>query len=76
MFNGVGATLSSRTRLVLLEGTARKELPVPFPSLDNVPAGVITMGIATMMKARNVILMAWGEDKAKIIAKNGGRQSE
>ena len=27
------------------------------------------MGIATMMKARNVILMAWGEDKAKIIAK-------
>mgnify|MGYP000714296409 CR=1 FL=1 len=69
MFNGVGATLSSRTRLVLLEGTARKEASRTFPSLDNVPAGVITMGIATMMKARNVILMAWGEDKAKIIAK-------
>ena len=66
---GVGATLSSRTRLVLLEGTARKEASRTFPSLDNVPAGVITMGIATMMKARNVILMAWGEDKAKIIAK-------
>jgi len=69
MFNGVGATLSSRTRLVLLEGAARKEASRTFPSLDNVPAGVITMGIATMMKARNVILMAWGEDKAKIIAK-------
>ena len=69
MFNGVGATLSSRTRLVLLEGSARKEASRTFPSLDNVPAGVITMGIATMMKARNVILMAWGEDKAKIIAK-------
>ena len=69
MFNGVGSTLSSRTRLVLLEGAARKEASRTFPSLDNVPAGVITMGIATMMKARNVILMAWGEDKAKIIAK-------
>lgn len=75
MFNGVGATLSSRTRLVLLEGTARKEASRTFPSLDT-PAGVITMGIATMMKARNVILMAWGEDSAKIIAKRGGRQSE
>ena len=69
MFNGVGASLSSRTRLVLLEGAARKEASRTFPSLDNVPAGVITMGIATMMKARNVILMAWGEDKANIIAK-------
>lgn len=69
MFNGVGASLSSRTRLVLLEGAARKEASRTFPSLDNVPAGVITMGIATMMRARNVILMAWGEDKANIIAK-------
>lgn len=69
MFNGAGASLISRTRLVLLEGAARKEASRTFPSLDNVPAGVITMGIGTMMKARNVILMAWGEDKAKIIAK-------
>ena len=69
MFNGAGSTLSSRTRLVLLEGAARKEAARTFPSLDNVPAGVVTMGIATMMKARNVILMAWGEDKAKIVAK-------
>ena len=69
MFNGSGAMISSRTRLVLLDSAARKEAARIFPSVDNVPAGVITMGLGTMMKARNVILMAWGEDKAGIIAK-------
>ncbi len=69
MFNGAGASLSSRTRLVLLEGASRKEASRTFPSLDNVPAGVITMGISTMMRARNVVLMAWGEDKADVVLK-------
>ncbi|SEF95175.1 MULTISPECIES: glucosamine-6-phosphate deaminase [Parabacteroides] len=69
MFNAAGSTISSRTRLVVLEGAARKEAARTFPSIDNVPAGVITMGISTMMNARSVVLMAWGEDKAGIIAK-------
>lgn len=69
MFNGAGASLSSRTRLVLLEGASRKEASRTFASIDNVPAGVITMGISTMMRARNVVLMAWGEDKADVILK-------
>lgn len=69
MFNASGTTISSRTRLVYLEGAARKEASRTFPSIDSVPAGVITMGISTMMNAKNVILMAWGEDKAGIIAK-------
>ena len=69
MFNGAGTSLSSRTRLVLLEGTARKEAARTFPSIDNVPAGVITMGISTMMRARNVLLMAWGEDKSGIVVR-------
>lgn len=69
MFNTAGTTLSTRTRLVYLEGAARKEASRTFPSLDSVPAGVITMGISTMMNAKHVILLAWGEDKAGIIAK-------
>ncbi|MDH6356447.1 glucosamine-6-phosphate deaminase [Parabacteroides sp. PF5-9] len=69
MFNAAGTTISSRTRLVLLEGAARKEASRTFPSVDSVPAGVIAMGISTMMKARQVILMAWGESKANIIYK-------
>ena len=68
MFNVAGTTISSRTRLVLLEGASRKEASRTFPSLENVPAGVVTMGIGTMMAAKHVILMAWGDDKSQIVA--------
>ncbi|MDF9828941.1 glucosamine-6-phosphate deaminase [Parabacteroides sp. PF5-6] len=69
MFNAAGTSTSTRTRLVYLEGAARKEASRTFASIESVPAGVITMGISTMMNAKHVILMAWGEDKAGIIAK-------
>ena len=68
MFNVAGTTISSRTRLVLLEGASRKEASRTFPSMENVPAGVVTIGIGTMMAAKHVILMAWGDDKSQIIA--------
>ncbi len=68
MFNVACTTISSRTRLVLLEGASRKEASRTFPSMENVPAGVVTMGIGTMMAAKHVILMAWGDDKSQIIA--------
>lgn len=67
MFNTTGTLQSSRTRMVLLEGASRKEAAATFSSTDNVPAGIITMGISTMLKARNVILMAWGDEKAAIM---------
>ncbi|MDL2255799.1 glucosamine-6-phosphate deaminase [Parabacteroides sp. OttesenSCG-928-K15] len=69
MFNAAGTPVSTRTRLVYLEGAARKEASRTFPSIESVPAGVITMGISTMMNAKHVVLMAWGEDKAGIIKK-------
>ena len=67
MFNSAGTLQSSRTRMVLLEGASRKEAAATFASTDNVPAGIITMGISTMLKARSVILMAWGDEKTAIM---------
>lgn len=67
MFNSAGTLQSSRTRMVLLEGASRKEAAATFASTDNVPAGIITMGISTMLNARSVILMAWGDEKAAIM---------
>ena len=67
MFNSAGTLQSSRTRMVLLEGASRKEAAATFASTDNVPAGIITMGISTMLKARSVILIAWGDEKAAIM---------
>jgi glucosamine-6-phosphate deaminase len=67
--NSVGASVSSRTHLVLMDNTSRKESAQLFSSPENVPAGVITMGLGTIMEAKTVVLISWGESKAAIIRK-------
>jgi glucosamine-6-phosphate deaminase len=66
-FNGPGTAVSTATRLILLDNDSRKEAARMFKSVENVPAGVITMGMSTILKARRIVLMAWGEGKAGII---------
>ncbi|MDR1981811.1 MAG: glucosamine-6-phosphate deaminase [Tannerellaceae bacterium] len=68
-FNGPGSPVGSVTRLVLLDNDSRKEASKIFNSIENVPAGVITMGMSTICNAKHIILMAWGEDKSHIIKK-------
>lgn len=65
--NIAGSSLSSQTRLVLLDIQSKKEAINTFGSIDNVPPSAITMGISTLMKAKEVALIAWGEDKSKSI---------
>jgi len=65
--NIAGSSMSSQTRVVLLDIQSRKEAINTFDSLDNVPPSAITMGISTIMKAKDIALIAWGEDKAKSI---------
>lgn len=67
-FNGPGANPSTRTHLSLLDSDSRKEASRTFKSLDDVPLSVITMGLSTILKSKNIILMAWGESKSNIIA--------
>ena len=66
-FNSPGSTPSLRTRLVLLDNDARKEAANTFKSIENVPPSVITMGMSTILAAKNIIVMAWGENKSKLI---------
>lgn len=66
-FNGPGSTTSVGTRLVLLNNDDRKEASKIFKSIENVPASVITMGVSTILNAKQITLMAWGENKAEII---------
>jgi len=66
-FNGPGSTLSVSTRLVLLDSDDKKEAARTFKSVENMPSSVITMGISTIMKAKSIVLMGWGESKARII---------
>ncbi|MCQ2135376.1 MAG: 6-phosphogluconolactonase [Bacteroidales bacterium] len=67
-FNEAGSSEKSRTRTVLLSYKSRKRQARNFNGdLVATPKTAITMGISTMMSAKRVVLMAWGEDKAKAV---------
>jgi glucosamine-6-phosphate deaminase len=66
-FNEPGSYAKSNTRLVQLSYITRKAQIDAFNGLENTPKMAITMGINTVMSAKHVILMAWSEDKAKIV---------
>ena len=68
-FNEPGSQASSQTRLILLDHRSRKEAAHFFGSTEKVPAGAITMGINTILKAKRIALLAFGEHKAAIIKK-------
>lgn len=66
-FNEPGSSLKSKTRLVRLDRVTRLDAASDFFGLENVPTKAITMGVGTIMDAKRIILMAWGEGKARII---------
>jgi len=66
-FNEPGSWLTSRTRLVKLDHLTRIDAVKDFGKEENVPYRAITMGINTIMKARQVFIMAWGTHKASIV---------
>lgn len=66
-FNEPGSYAKSKTRLVQLSYNSIKTQAAFFSSIADVPTMAITMGIDTIMQARKIILMAWGEDKAEVI---------
>jgi glucosamine-6-phosphate deaminase len=68
-FNEPGSARDSRTRLVELDETTRRSALSDFGEEKYVPKEAITMGIATIMEAKKIILMATGEHKAGAIQK-------
>lgn len=66
-FNEPGSSLKSKTRLVRLDRITRLDAASDFFGKENVPSKAITMGVGTIMNAKRIILMAWGEGKANII---------
>ncbi|MEQ8478298.1 MAG: glucosamine-6-phosphate deaminase [Fulvivirga sp.] len=65
-FNEPGSPLHSKTRLINLDNITRIDAAGDFFGEEHVPRKAITMGIGTIMKARRIIIMAWGEGKASI----------
>ncbi len=67
-FNEPSSSLASRTRIKTLTAQTRRDNARFFASLEAVPFHVITMGVGTIMDARQVLLLAFGEKKARAIA--------
>jgi glucosamine-6-phosphate deaminase len=67
-FNEPGSSIFSKTRLTNLDNNTRVANAKEFQNIAKVPRLAITMGISTIMKAKRILLMAWGF-KAQIVAK-------
>lgn len=68
-FNEPGSSIFSKTRLTNLDNNTRVVNAREFQNISKVPRLALTMGISTIMKAKRVLLMAWGF-KAPVIAKS------
>ncbi len=66
-FNEPPSAADSRTRRVHLDEVTRRDNSVFFGDLIHVPHGALTMGVATILEARHVALIAFGEAKAEIV---------
>ncbi len=66
-FNEPGSHVNAATRLITLDHLTRFDAAYEFGSLSNVPRKAITMGVGTILKAKRIVLLAWGERKAGII---------
>ena len=68
-FNEPGSDAASRTRIVTLDTLTRKDAAADFFGVDNVPREAITTGVATILDAKEIALLATGEHKAGIVAR-------
>jgi glucosamine-6-phosphate deaminase len=67
-FNEPGTPFEKTTHLVTLTEETRRANSRFFPSLEDVPRRAVTMGIKSIMNAREIILIAAGEEKAGAVS--------
>lgn len=66
-YNEPGSQTGSTTRLMLLDAQSRSDLQQFYLSAADVPESAITIGIATFLAARKVVLLVWGETKSNVL---------
>ena len=66
-FNEPGSGPASRTRLITLDHVTRTDAASDFYGEENVPRRALTMGVGTILEARQIVLLAWGEGKAAVV---------
>ena len=68
-FNEPGSPKDSITRAITLNSITREDAAPAFGGIDKVPTAAITMGCGTILAAKRIVLMAWGDNKAEIVSK-------
>ena len=66
-FNEPGSSIGSKTRLIRLDSITRADAASDFFGQENVPSKAITMGVGSILSAKKIYLLAWGEGKASIL---------
>ena len=66
-FNEPGSLINSQTRLMMLDNSTRAAAASDFGGLPKTPRKAITMGVSSILGARRIVLLAWGERKAPVI---------
>ena len=66
-FNEPGSDLDSRTRIITLDRVTRLDAASDFFGEENVPRQALTMGVGTILEARRIFMLAFGEHKAPIV---------
>src|SRR5438045_9509803 len=69
-FNEPGSSIYSRTRLSKQENATRLAKSYEFANISEVPRMALTMGISTIMKAKQIVLLAWGPAKAPVMQRS------
>ena len=67
-FNEPGSSFASQTRVKTLTEQTRRDNARFFDSIDDVPMHCITQGLGTILRARHLVLLAFGEGKAAAVA--------
>ncbi|KAA0548409.1 glucosamine-6-phosphate deaminase [Bacillus sp. BGMRC 2118] len=63
-FNEPGTSFKSKTHIVKLAESTRVANARYFQSIEDVPTEAITMGIATILESKEILLLAHGDEKA------------
>lgn len=68
-FNEPGSSFASTTRVKTLTARTRRDNARFFASPDEVPEHCLTQGLGTILRARHLVLLAFGDAKAEAVAR-------
>ncbi len=68
-FNEPGSKMNSATRMITLDYLTIQDNAFAFNNIGEVPRKAITMGVGTILKAKRIVILAWGLKKSEIVKK-------